>query len=33
MHVGESGGRVVMQTVQALVRGKSECRVCVLFDS
>ena len=33
MHVGESGGRVAMQTAQALVRGQNECRVRVLFDS
>ena len=33
MHVGESGSHMAMQTAQALVRGQSECRVHVLFDS
>ena len=33
MHVGKSGSHVAMQTAQALVRGQSECRVRVLFDS
>ena len=33
MHVGNAGELVAMQTAQALVRGESESRVRVLFDS